>query len=105
MTPAAGGTGTLSIGVARDCAWTAASDAAWVVITSANSGQGEASIEYRVAANTEPAPRRTAIDVNHIKGAINQATWRHRAPVNGPQRAMRRGSGSPPAPREGAMAR
>ena len=73
VSPAAGGTGTLSIGVARDCPWAAASDAAWVLITSATSGQGEASIAYRVTPNTEPAPRRTTIDVNTVKAAINQA--------------------------------
>src|SRR5262245_23369103 len=71
--PAAGGTGTLSISAARDCTWTAASGASWVVITSTSGGQGDASITYRVAENTEPAPRHTAIDVNDVKATINQA--------------------------------
>ena len=71
--PAAGSSGTLSIGLSRDCAWAASSDATWVVITSATSGQGDGSIAYRVAANTEPAPRRTTIDVNNAKATINQA--------------------------------
>ncbi len=59
--------------MARDCTWAAASGAAWVVITSATSGQGDASIAYRVAENAEPAPRSTTIDVNDVKATINQA--------------------------------
>jgi hypothetical protein len=58
--------------VARDCEWTASSGAAWVVITSASSGQGNGSIAYRVAANTDSAPRRTTIDVNSVTATINQ---------------------------------
>jgi hypothetical protein len=77
--PAAGSSGTLSIGLARDCAWTASSGAAWVVIMSASSGQGNASMTYRVAANTEAAPRRTTIDVNNVLATINQeAACRYR---------------------------
>jgi hypothetical protein len=71
--PAAGGSATLSIGAARDCAWSASSGAAWVVITSAPSGQGDGSLSYRVNANTESAPRRTTIDVNSAAVTINQA--------------------------------
>ncbi len=82
--PAAGGSGTLSIDLTRDCAWTASSGAGWVVITSASSGQGSASMTYRVAANTETAPRRTTIDVNNVQATINQeAACRYRvAPLD-----------------------
>jgi phage tail sheath gpL-like len=51
---AVGGSGTLSIELARDCAWTASSGAAWVVITSASNGQGGAMIAYRVGVNAGP---------------------------------------------------
>src|SRR5215207_3753309 len=71
--PAAGGTGTLAIVLPRDCTWAVESRAAWVVITSATSGQGEASIAYRVAENTQSAPRSTTIDVNDVKATITQA--------------------------------
>ena len=70
---AAGASGTLSVDLARDCAWTASSGADWVVITSASSGQGGGTIAYRVAENPDSAPRRTTIDVNDVKAAINQA--------------------------------
>ena len=77
--PAAGGTGTLAIALGRDCTWAASSDAPWVVITSASSGQGGGSITYRVAANTESAPRHTTIDINTVKATINQeAACRYR---------------------------
>ena len=76
-TPSDGGSGTLSIKLTRDCAWTASTGAAWVVITSAASGQGDGSIIYRVAANSDAAPRHTTIDVNDAKATINQeaAAW------------------------------
>ena len=70
---AVGASGTLSFDLARDCAWTASSGAAWVAITSASSGQGGGTIAYRVAANPDSTPRRTTIDVNDAKAAINQA--------------------------------
>ena len=71
-TPSDGGSGTLSIKLTRDCAWTASTGAAWVVITSAASGQGDGSISYRVAANSDAVPRHTTIDVNDAKATINQ---------------------------------
>lgn len=67
-----GGSGTLSIKLTRDCAWTASTGAAWVGITSAASGQGDGSITYRVAANPDGAPRHTTIDINDAKATINQ---------------------------------
>src|SRR5436190_1496279 len=67
-----GGSGTLSIKLTRDCAWTASTGAAWVVITSAASGQGDGAITYRVAANPDGAPRHTTIDINDAKATINQ---------------------------------
>jgi trimeric autotransporter adhesin len=69
---AAGGSGTVSIDLARDCAWTASSGAAWVVLTSASSGQGGGTIAYQVAANPDSVARRTTIDVNDVKATINQ---------------------------------
>ena len=70
--PAAGAAGTLTVSATRDCAWAASNTAQWIVITSATNGQGEGSIAYRVAANTAPAPRRAAIDVNATSAAIVQ---------------------------------
>src|SRR4051812_31067613 len=71
--PAAGMNGTLSIVTTRDCTWTAASNAAWVALTSSTSGQGSGSVAYRVNANADPAPRQAAVDVNNIHVAVTQA--------------------------------
>jgi hypothetical protein len=70
--PASGGAGTLTISAARDCTWAASNGAAWVVITSSANGQGEGSLAYRVAANSEPVMRRATIDVNTAVAAIVQ---------------------------------
>lgn len=39
--PSSGGTGTLTIGAPAEVAWTAASNAAWIAITSGASGSGQ----------------------------------------------------------------
>jgi hypothetical protein len=70
--PASGGSGTITIGAARDCTWAASNGAPWVVITSATSGQGDGSVTFRVAANSDPVGRRTTIDVNDKAISIAQ---------------------------------
>src|SRR5215212_2964871 len=62
--PPAGASGEVSIETARDCEWTAASSAGWDTLTSADHGQGSGTVTYAVAANPEPSPRRTVLDVN-----------------------------------------
>jgi hypothetical protein len=57
----AGGTGTLTITVPRECAWTASSLASWVEITSGQKGQGEGAVAYRVLQNADPLVRHGAI--------------------------------------------
>ena len=49
-----GGSFTIGLTAAAGCAWTAASNAAWVTITSALSGSGNTTVRYTVAANTGP---------------------------------------------------
>ena len=64
MTPdASGGTGRLSIGVNRECEWTARSDVSWMSVSAAN-GQGEANLTYTVSANPDGVPRRGRLLVN-----------------------------------------
>jgi len=62
--PAGGAAGTITVTTTRDCTWAASTSASWVVITSGTNGQGSGSLGYRVAANTDTAPRRTTVDVN-----------------------------------------
>ncbi|GEM_PF-1254915 len=46
-------TGTLTITAPANCPWTATSNDGWIRITSGNSGQGNGTITYSVAGNTE----------------------------------------------------
>ena len=47
-----GGSGSLTLTTGGGCPWTAASNAGWLTITSATSGNGPATITYSVAANS-----------------------------------------------------
>ena len=67
-----GGTGTLNVGVSRECAWTASSQQSWIEIMSPREGQGEAALSFRVASNADPVVRR---------GAINHFTWHASGPI------------------------
>src|SRR5690349_7748045 len=62
--PAQGGSGTLAVAAARDCTWTAATEASWLSLKSGTSGQGDGTIEFNAAANPDPAVRRGAIVAN-----------------------------------------
>jgi hypothetical protein len=71
FTPA-GGVGTISIGVARECAWNATSQASWIVITSAANGQGDGTLTYRVAENADPVARNGVVAVADSQVALTQ---------------------------------
>ena len=68
----AGGTGSIAVGVARECGWSAAATAPWIVITSGQQGQGDGTIAYRVQANSDPVERRAGISVNDQLAGISQ---------------------------------
>jgi Viral BACON domain/Putative binding domain, N-terminal len=48
--PASGGTGSVSVTTARDCTWTASTEAGWISL-GATSGQGSSTLNYVVQAN------------------------------------------------------
>ncbi|MBS1808649.1 MAG: SBBP repeat-containing protein [Acidobacteria bacterium] len=52
-----GGNSRATVTAANDCSWTATSDASWIFITSGNSGRGNGTIEFSVAANPSGANR------------------------------------------------
>ena len=62
---AAAGVGTKSAGVttAGGCAWTAASNALWLTITSGGSGSGNGTVTYSVAANPSTSARTGTLTV------------------------------------------
>jgi hypothetical protein len=68
-----GGSGTLRITTARECHWSAQSDAAWLTLTPPMEGQGDATIAFRVVANADPVARTGAISVADQRVQVSQA--------------------------------
>ena len=58
-----GGTGTISVVAARECAWSAAVQVSWLALTPPTDGQGEATLRYTVQANSSGVPRRGSVNV------------------------------------------
>jgi hypothetical protein len=59
---AAGGSGTANVTTSGGCAWTAASNASWITVTSGG-GTGNGTVNYTVAANTSTASRTGTLSV------------------------------------------
>jgi hypothetical protein len=53
--PVAGGTGSVTVTAGAGCAWTAATGASWLTITSGASGTGNGTVNFSAAANTGAA--------------------------------------------------
>jgi outer membrane biosynthesis protein TonB len=70
---AAGSSGALTIGVNRECSWTANADVEWIAFGGATSGQGPATIPFTVAPNTAVQSRRARLAVNDQLVEITQA--------------------------------
>ncbi len=81
--PPSGASGTLTVTTARDCRWAASSGASWIVLTSSSNGQGDGAIEYRVAANQNPAARDAVIEVNDSRATIAQGSAECRFALTG----------------------
>lgn len=71
--PAAGGSGSVTVQVDRDCQWTASPNAAWLSITSGSSGQGPGTVQFTAAANADPVTRTGALVVNSANVPVTQA--------------------------------
>jgi hypothetical protein len=69
--PAAGGQVTLAVVAARECTWTAASEASWARI-SPSAGQGEGSVTLTAAANPEARTRTGSIVINDNRLSVAQ---------------------------------
>jgi len=70
---AAGGAGTILVTSPAGCAWTAVSNASWIVIASGPSGAGDGTVEYSVASNMD-ASRTGTITVANQTFTISQAS-------------------------------
>ena len=71
--PADGGKGVISVKTDRDCTWTAEPDAPWLSITAGRSGQGNGTVEFAAAANSDPVARSADIMLNGTRAPVTQA--------------------------------
>jgi hypothetical protein len=67
-----GGDGTLSITTNRECSWSASSTDSWVQLGAQSSGQGNATVTFRVSTNGDPSQRRGAITIGEQQVPISQ---------------------------------
>lgn len=63
QTTAAGGNGSLAVFTGASCAWTAVSNAPWVTITNGESGTGNGSVFFTIAANSGTSTRTGTLTV------------------------------------------
>ena len=69
--PAAGGNGSLTVNVERECSWSARAEAPWITLSGAE-GQGAATVSYTVAPNPIGTPRRGGIVVGEQRAEVAQ---------------------------------
>ncbi len=69
---ASGGTGSVTVTTQAGCAWSAASSASWLAVTTGSSGTGTGTVGYTVAANTAATARTAGITVAGNSFAVSQ---------------------------------
>jgi Viral BACON domain/Putative binding domain, N-terminal len=69
---AAGGTGAVTVSADRDCEWGMQPAVTWIAVDGPVSGQGAATVNFRVSANGEPNTRKGAIVVAGSSVEITQ---------------------------------
>jgi hypothetical protein len=69
--PSAGSRVTVNVVAARECSWTANSDASWAQVTP-SSGQGEAAVTVTVAANPDARTRSGSVAINETRLSLTQ---------------------------------
>lgn len=72
MLDAGGGSGTLSITTQPECAWDVSTGASWISSITPTSGQGTATVSFRVAANDGGSTRDATIAVNGEQVRVSQ---------------------------------
>src|SRR5688572_21078487 len=55
--PPEGGTSSIAVTAARECAWSATAEGAWLTIKSGATGQGDGAVEFVAVANPDPQMR------------------------------------------------
>jgi hypothetical protein len=68
-----GATGSVAVTVASGCTWSAVTNAGWITLTGAASGNGNGSVPYSVAANPTTTPRSGTLTIAGQTFTVNQA--------------------------------
>ncbi|MBL8230542.1 MAG: hypothetical protein JNL98_18775 [Bryobacterales bacterium] len=68
-----GGTANVNVAIAPGCAWTAASNQAWTVITNGSSGTGNGTVTYTVAPNAGGLARSAVLTIAGLTYNVSQA--------------------------------
>ncbi|MEW6209454.1 MAG: BACON domain-containing carbohydrate-binding protein [Acidobacteriota bacterium] len=71
--PASGDNGTVNVTAGAGCAWTAASNVAWITITSGATGSGNGAVNYTVEANPTTSSRQGTITIAGQTHTVTQA--------------------------------
>jgi len=71
--PASGGSGSVSVTAGTGCAWTAASSAGWITITSSGSMTGNGTVTYSAAQNTGASSRTGILTIAGKTFTLTQA--------------------------------
>src|SRR5688500_9702770 len=71
--PSQGGSGTVTVTTARECAWSASVEGQWLTIKNGGTGQGDGAVEFAAAPNADPVTRKGAVTVNAQRAEVTQA--------------------------------
>lgn len=74
-TGSAGGEGSVNVTAPDGCSWKATPSAPWVAVTSGNTGTGEGTVTWRVAANSDAKLRTGAIAIGNQLFNITQSAF------------------------------
>lgn len=69
---ALGGTGSVGVNAAPECAWSASTETTWITDIAPAKGQGPASIQFKAAPNAAPAVRQGDISVSGTVVQVSQ---------------------------------
>jgi peptidyl-Asp metalloendopeptidase len=69
----AGGSGSVNVNAGAGCGWTAASNSGFLSVTGANSGSGNGTVAFSVAANPNTAPRSGTLTIAGQTFTVSQA--------------------------------
>jgi Domain of unknown function (DUF5666)/Putative binding domain, N-terminal/Viral BACON domain len=85
----------VTIAINRECEWTAKPEVDWISLTSEAKGQGDASVNYTIAANPIVGERRGGIAVNDQRLEITQAAAPCTFALNATSQAVDAAGGKP----------